>query len=38
MRKPSKKTMKYFEKSYFYSRKKGCKQKLKKNLFLKSYV
>jgi len=30
MKKPSKKTMKFFEKSYFYSRKKGCKQKLKK--------
>lgn len=30
MKKPSKKTLKYFEKSYFYSRKKGCKKKLKK--------
>lgn len=30
IKKPSKKTLKYFEKSYFHTRKYGCKSRLKK--------
>jgi len=30
LKKPSKKTLKYFENAYFYTRKHGCKKRLKK--------